>query len=139
MFNEHKIFFRYPGFEEYVNENFLPDDIKLPDGAKNISDSFFRQKLTQYLFSPQGARFKNWFQFEDQQQPVCGQASPEIEVKFSPEPSTDFYIFLVSRFVVAILYSVRVIHFVKEHIVENSKLSLSQNYFYFYLWWIKYS
>ncbi len=42
-----RIFFlappRYPGFEEYVNENFLPDSVKLPEGASNISDSFFRQ------------------------------------------------------------------------------------------------
>ena len=71
---------RYPGFEDYVNENFLPDSIKLPEGSKNISDSFFRQKLTQYLFSPQGAKFKDWFQFENGDKPVCGEEAPIVKV-----------------------------------------------------------
>ncbi len=66
-----------------MNDNFLPDSVKLPDGAQNISDLFFRQKLTQYLFSPHGARYKNWFQFENQTLPVCGEPAPAVKVRFS--------------------------------------------------------
>ena len=58
----------------------MPDSVKLPEGSANISDSFFRQKLTQYLYSPQGARYMDWFQFEDQKKPVCGEESPVVKV-----------------------------------------------------------
>ena len=73
---------RYPDFEEYVNTNFMPESIKLPDGSKNMSDLFFRQKLTQYLYSPLGAKYKAWFQFENKADPVCGEPSPIIKVRF---------------------------------------------------------
>ena len=80
-----------------MNENFLPDSVKLPEGSANISDSFFRQKLTQYLYSPQGARDMDWFQFEDQKKPVCGEESPVVKV-------TSFYVYQGVLFLVIDTY-----------------------------------
>lgn len=70
----------YPEFEGYVNENFLPDNYKLPGAAKNISQQFFNEKITQYLFSPRGAKFKSDFVFDNATTLKCGDPAPKIQV-----------------------------------------------------------
>lgn len=44
----------------------------------HISDEDFKRNLTQFLFSPRGARYKNQFKFSSEL--LCGDLSPDILV-----------------------------------------------------------
>lgn len=70
----------YPELEGYVNENFLPENYKLPGASTNISMQFFNEKMTQYLFSPRGSKYKSDFVFENSTNLKCGEPAPPIKV-----------------------------------------------------------
>eukprot|EP00095_Tigriopus_kingsejongensis_P003657 maker-scaffold11_size778918-snap-gene-1.12 protein:Tk03657 transcript:maker-scaffold11_size778918-snap-gene-1.12-mRNA-1 annotation:"hypothetical protein DAPPUDRAFT_306990" len=66
----------YPEFESYLNDYFLQPDEAIPDHP--ISEEFFNEKLTQFLFSPIGAQHMNKFQFAE---PIaCGTDAPKVLV-----------------------------------------------------------
>ena len=44
----------------------------------NVSEQDFKRNLTQFLFSPRGARYKNQFKFSSDL--LCGDQSPDILV-----------------------------------------------------------
>ena len=67
----------YHSFEQYVNENFLEADHQLPEYA--MSEAFFKDKLTQFLFSPSGAKFMKEFVFNGTIK--CGEPAPDVEVR----------------------------------------------------------
>ena len=69
----------YLAFEQYVNENFLEADDQLP--AYPMSEAFFREKLTQFLFSPSGAKFMREFVFNGTIK--CGEPAPDVSVRFA--------------------------------------------------------
>lgn len=77
----------YPAFKEYLNKNFLPPDQAIPDGPNfNMSQEFFQEKLTQFIVSPGGARFRNQFNFDGDLS--CGVAAPKVMVS---KPTTTIF------------------------------------------------
>ncbi len=68
----------FPGFEEYFEENFLPSGAQSLIGGTAIPKSLIEEKLTQYLFSPKGAKYMNMFTFEEKIE--CGEKLPKALV-----------------------------------------------------------
>lgn len=69
----------YPAFKDYLNTNFLAGDAQIPSGPNyNMTSPFFQEKLTQFLVSPNGAKFMNQFQFDGPF--VCGEPAPEVKL-----------------------------------------------------------
>jgi len=63
----------YLDFKKYVNSNF---DAGLPN--KTMDEEEFRNKSTQFLYSPSGSKHRLLLKFNDTI--VCGQPSPKIEM-----------------------------------------------------------
>lgn len=66
----------YPGFEKYLLDNY----VRSIDEIDNASEDFFNEKLTQYLFSPSGGKYRHHFKFENHTQLKCGQIAPKVIV-----------------------------------------------------------
>lgn len=64
----------YHDFEDYLNNNFLDPQHPLPNHP--ISEVMFHEKLTQFLFSPSGAKHMNKFKFENEIK--CGVPSSKV-------------------------------------------------------------
>ena len=69
----------YQPFEKYMVDNFV-DSLEDLD---NIDDEKFNEKLTQFLFSPSGGRYRHLFAFEDEVSLTCGKPAPKVVVSFS--------------------------------------------------------
>jgi hypothetical protein len=69
----------YPGFEKYLQDYYV-DSLEEID---SMSDDFFNEKLTQYLFSPGGGKYRHLFEFaENETELTCGKAAPKVIVSF---------------------------------------------------------
>ena len=70
----------HDGFMDFVNDEFANEDDLLPKAKLN--STFFNEKLSQYLFTKEGSKFKGNFWFEEPLE--CGKPSPKI-LLFSSE------------------------------------------------------
>ena len=68
----------FPGFDTYVTENYLDANAKSVTDA-NVTQEFFDARLTQFLFSPTGAKFMDKFVFDGDIK--CGQPAPKVLVR----------------------------------------------------------
>ena len=66
----------YPGFEKYLTDYFV-DSL---DEVDSMNDDFFNEKLTQYLFSPSGGRYRHLFEFVNETSLECGKSAPKVIV-----------------------------------------------------------
>jgi hypothetical protein len=67
----------YPGFEKYLRDYYV-DSLEEID---SMSDDFFNEKLTQYLFSPSGGKCRHLFEFANNGSETelrCGKAAPKV-------------------------------------------------------------
>ncbi len=67
----------HPGFETYLKDYYLERNQEIDD----ISSEFFHEKLTQYLYSPSGGRYRHLFKFENDTLLECGQSAPKVLVR----------------------------------------------------------
>ena len=68
----------YPGFERYLLDYFV-DSLEEMD---SMSNDFFNEKLTQYLFSPSGGKYRHLFEFANDTKLECGKSAPKIIVSY---------------------------------------------------------
>ena len=54
------------------------------DDVINLSSNEFHERLTQYLYSPMGAKFRHQFKFENFTDLICGTVSPKVIVSLVP-------------------------------------------------------
>ena len=47
---------------------------------ENMDDDLFNKKLTQYLYSPSGGKYRHLFKFKNNTKLACGQTAPKPEV-----------------------------------------------------------
>ena len=72
----------YPGFEKYLTDYYV-DSLEEID---SMSDDLFNEKLTQYLFSPGGGKYRHLFEFAHNGTETdlkCGKAAPKVIVSFN--------------------------------------------------------
>ena len=62
----------YSGFEKYLLEYFVNSDKEL----FTLSDQSFSEKLTRYLYSPEGGKFRHLFEFDGEIR--CGIPAPKV-------------------------------------------------------------
>ena len=65
----------YPKFKKYHGDHFLEED---GASVNDLTKEQFSNRLTQFLFSPKGARYRMLFRFNDTL--TCGQPSPEVQM-----------------------------------------------------------
>lgn len=72
----------YPGFEEYLL-NYYVESIEDID---SMDADLFNEKLTQYLYSPSGGKYRHLFNFKNDSNLECGQSAPHVAVRavFTP-------------------------------------------------------
>ena len=64
-------------FQEYANDHFMGIEEKLPGATMN--ESFFSEKLAQFLFSPKGGKYRGRFEFDDDDgELTCGSPAPKV-------------------------------------------------------------
>ena len=71
----------YPGFEKYLTDYYV-DSLEEID---SMSDDLFNEKLTQYLFSPGGGKYRHLFEFSNNETETelrCGKAAPKVIVSY---------------------------------------------------------
>lgn len=81
----------YHDFEDYLNNNFLDPQHPLPNHP--ISEVMFHEKLTQFLFSPSGAKHMNKFKFENEIK--CGVPSSKVMVSFDNQTQPNNIVLIV--------------------------------------------
>ena len=68
----------YVPFKKYHNDHFKQKD---KVNVNDLDEELFKTRLTQFLFSPNGSRFRMLFRFDGNMK--CGIPAPEIQVCFS--------------------------------------------------------
>ena len=68
----------YPGFENYMIQNY----VKSFEQIEALDQEIFDEKLTQYLYSPSGGKYRKLFQFENKTSLQCGQVAPKVVVRY---------------------------------------------------------
>ncbi len=74
----------YPGFEDYMYNNFVSRDKY--ENLSALPDSLFLEKLSQYLVSPTGAKYASLLAFENDAKLECGKPAPKPTVRNSGAP-----------------------------------------------------
>ena len=72
----------YPGFERYLLDYFV-DTLEEID---SMNQNDFNERLTRYLFSPGGGKYRHLFEFANNETKSgnveCGKAAPKVIVSF---------------------------------------------------------
>ena len=68
-------------YEDYLHRNFLPKS-QSADFYAHVNQSFFEEKLVQFLYSPRGAKYKSQFFYQSQGPPKCGDIKTTINFSF---------------------------------------------------------
>ena len=56
--------------------------VKSFEQIEALDQETFDEKLSQYLFSPSGGKYRELFQFENKTKLQCGQAAPKVVVRY---------------------------------------------------------